>query len=262
MKHLDLVPRYLREPGVEIGAFVHPVPGIKPIYVDRFREFGGQRCLADYHGDACSLPFHDDSLNYVVCSHVLEHVANPVAALREWYRVVRPGGIVYFVVPDRRVTWDRRRPLTPVAHFLEDHARGTRDSDPTHLEEFIENLIWEEFWPHLDPVALAAAREDFAARHRHAVAHGLDINIHFHTFEPSNVRGLIETLATHPTAPCRWSLLEFADSFPDDAPNGILAVLRIDKSPRERAAAWWHRLTQPRRSPTYPVLPNAQKFAD
>ena len=120
MEHLDIVAQYLREPGIEIGAFTTPVPGIKPIYLDRFAEYAGIATLNDYIGDACDLPFYDSSLRYVVTSHVLEHVANPLAALSEWYRVLMHGGIIYAVIPDRRKTFDRNRALTTVDHIYED----------------------------------------------------------------------------------------------------------------------------------------------
>jgi SAM-dependent methyltransferase len=46
------------------------------------------------HGDACRLPFDDDSFDVVTCQTVLMHVDDPLAALREMRRVTRPGGIV------------------------------------------------------------------------------------------------------------------------------------------------------------------------
>lgn len=100
MEHREFVSRYLTGLGVEIGAFTTPIPGIKPIYLDRFPEYAREKTLADYYGDACDLPFHDSSLNFVATSHVLEHVANPLAALVEWFRALRHDGIIYMVIPD------------------------------------------------------------------------------------------------------------------------------------------------------------------
>jgi len=53
---------------------------------------------------ACSaeeLPFDDNSFDMVYSSHVLEHIPNPERALREIYRVLKPGGINFCVVPTR-----------------------------------------------------------------------------------------------------------------------------------------------------------------
>ena len=44
--------------------------------------------------------FDDESLDYVVQRHNLEHYQDPVKALQEWLRVIKPGGIIGMVVPD------------------------------------------------------------------------------------------------------------------------------------------------------------------
>jgi ubiquinone/menaquinone biosynthesis C-methylase UbiE len=45
-------------------------------------------------GDAYALPFEDDSFDVVHAHQVLQHLTDPVAALREMRRVTRPGGLV------------------------------------------------------------------------------------------------------------------------------------------------------------------------
>lgn len=45
-------------------------------------------------GDAYALPFGDDTFDIVHAHQTLQHVADPVAALREMRRVAKPGGIV------------------------------------------------------------------------------------------------------------------------------------------------------------------------
>ena len=51
-------------------------------------------CVELVDGDACALPFADASFDVVHAHQVLQHVADPVSALREMRRVTRPGGIV------------------------------------------------------------------------------------------------------------------------------------------------------------------------
>jgi SAM-dependent methyltransferase len=260
--HLEKVGRWIVAPGkigVEIGAFKWPVPGIKPFYVDCFTSFGHEDVTADYYGHACFLPFRDNSLDYVVNCHVLEHVANPVAALAEWYRVLRPGGIIYMVVPDRRFTFDRPRALTTVEHMMEDHARGTTPCDDTHIDDFVRGVDWAEFNP-ATPAAEVAASQDQLARGMHeAVARGDQVNIHFHVFEPANVLGLIERLRS--SRRFNWEVVDQAERFPTGANNGFLVILRVRKTWRDFFAGLWHRwLTST--NPRHPVRADAEPFAD
>jgi ubiquinone/menaquinone biosynthesis C-methylase UbiE len=51
--------------------------------------------LTFVRGDAHSLPFPDNSFDVVYCRYVLEHVADPVRALKEMRRVLRTGGRAY-----------------------------------------------------------------------------------------------------------------------------------------------------------------------
>jgi SAM-dependent methyltransferase len=82
-------------------------------------------------------PLLDDSYDAVLSSHVIEHFANPIGALHEWLRVLRPGGHLVTVAPHKEGCADHRRPTTPLAHMVDDAARGTDESDMTHAEEVI-----------------------------------------------------------------------------------------------------------------------------
>ncbi len=46
--------------------------------------------------------FRDGELDFVVARHNLEHYVDPVKALQEWKRVLRPGGSLAVLVPDER----------------------------------------------------------------------------------------------------------------------------------------------------------------
>ena len=61
------------------------------------------------HGDATALPFEDRSVDVVLASSLLNVVDEPVAALREMSRIVRPEGVVTALLPDPRLDkWTAR----------------------------------------------------------------------------------------------------------------------------------------------------------
>jgi SAM-dependent methyltransferase len=237
MDHLQLVTAYLREPGVEIGAYKTPIPGIRPTYVDRFAEYAGEATRAEFYGDACDLPFEDASLGYVASSHVLEHVANPVAALREWCRVLRHNGIIYLVVPDRAYTFDRGRPVTDPGHMASDFERGVTQSDGTHIDDFVYGVDWRLYSPGTDPSAERAARDELAGVYRRSVAAGLEINIHFHVFDRENIAALFRLGNGRGWWDGAVEILVTAERFPDSNPNGILVLARVRKPWRARLRA-------------------------
>jgi SAM-dependent methyltransferase len=79
----------------------------------------------------------DNAYDAVLASHVVEHLADPLGALREWRRVVRPGGHILLIVPHREGTFDHRRPVTTIEHLRADADQGTGEDDLTHLDEIL-----------------------------------------------------------------------------------------------------------------------------
>ncbi len=63
-----------------------------------------------------SLPFRDNSFDAIIGQHVIEHIADAAAALREWKRVLKPGGRLALATPNAR--------YPDPTHFADpDHAR-------------------------------------------------------------------------------------------------------------------------------------------
>ena len=59
-------------------------------------------------GDVENLPFADGSFGTVLCTEVIEHIPEPAAALAEYRRVLRPGGVLIGSVPARSLVWRLR----------------------------------------------------------------------------------------------------------------------------------------------------------
>jgi SAM-dependent methyltransferase len=63
--------------------------------------------IADVKADICDLPFKDNSYDFIICNHVLEHIPDDTKAMQELYRVLAPGGIAILQVP-----YDKNRKVT------------------------------------------------------------------------------------------------------------------------------------------------------
>lgn len=126
--------------------------------------------------DATNLDFiQDSSYNFVLSSHTLEHIANPLKALNEWVRVLATGGLLMLVLPNRQGTFDHRRPITTFKHLLDDFEQDMREDDLTHLDEVLalHDLT-------MDPEAGDIA--SFAARSRRNFENR---SLHHHVFDES-----------------------------------------------------------------------------
>ena len=55
--------------------------------------------LAKIKADICDLPINDNSYDFILCNHVLEHVLDDKKAMSELYRVLKKGGTGIFQVP-------------------------------------------------------------------------------------------------------------------------------------------------------------------
>ncbi len=77
--------------------------------------------LADMHFDVQHIPFEARSIDVVICNHLLEHVVNDRLALRELYRILKPGGWGIMLVPE-----DRSRATTFEDDTITDAKERTR----------------------------------------------------------------------------------------------------------------------------------------
>ena len=59
------------------------------------------------------------AFDYVLASHVLEHLPNPLAFLQDCARLLRPGGRLSLALPDHRFCFDHARPLTTFGPWLD-----------------------------------------------------------------------------------------------------------------------------------------------
>jgi SAM-dependent methyltransferase len=78
-----------------------------------------------------------NAYDFVLSSHVLEHIANPIQALKQWICLLRNEGLLVLFLPDKYRTFDHRRPITSLEHMIEDYEKPVAEDDMTHLPEIL-----------------------------------------------------------------------------------------------------------------------------
>ena len=170
-----------------------------------YRYADGRAPGKQYIGEAADLrDIPSSTYDFLICSHVIEHVANPLQALREWLRVISPGGTLVMVVPHRDGAFDHRRPVTRFQHLQEDFDRGIGEDDLTHLPEILS-------LHDLSRDSDAGTHEQFEARSRKNLENRC---LHHHVFDID----LVARMLTH--AECEVMALDQL------VPHHIVAVAR------------------------------------
>jgi SAM-dependent methyltransferase len=120
--------------------------------------------------------FTENSLDFVIANHMLEHCENPIGTLQNHFRKLKNGGIGYYAVPDKNFTFDRDRDLTTFEHVIFDDNLGASGSREQHFREWVTHINKKE--------------GDEAAR---LVRHLMKINysIHFHVWDYNSFREFI-----------------------------------------------------------------------
>jgi predicted SAM-dependent methyltransferase len=189
-----LLARHLRGHGIEIGALWRkfPVPHrVTVYYVDRLQNEDLQQHYAevsqtvvnpDVVADAMQLPFAPASLNFVIASHVLEHLPFPLAALRHWYDVLLPGGVLLLKVPDKRYTFDAKRERTPLEHLIAEQEEQGCDKQ-AHFEDWVDRVVGHR-----------RGTPEFQQQLKYLLES--DYSIHYHVWVDEDVREIAEYTRT------------------------------------------------------------------
>ena len=184
--------------------------------------------------------------------------ATEKAALREWHRVLRAGGWLYLIVPDKRHTFDAPRPLTPPEHLWRDFLNdATAAESAAHVDEFIYQTDWGRLRPDCPVVERATQQAAAHARYLDDIRRGMAIDIHFHTFTLESLltalrgAGLVGGSAAH------FDLTAQAERYPRERGDGIALLLRKRRASTDAAApaTYAHAHTNPAIAPLPLVCP-------
>jgi SAM-dependent methyltransferase len=146
-----LAQAFLHGKGLEVGALHNPLPlgpAARVRYVDHLDKAG----LYEHYPELREFPLvdvdiiddgerlttiTDESQDFLIANHFLEHTEDPLTTLNNLLRVIRPSGMLFIALPDKRYTFDCDRAVTPLEHLIEDRDSGPAASRDQHFREWV-----------------------------------------------------------------------------------------------------------------------------
>lgn len=183
--------RYFHGRGIEIGALWRrfPLPRrVQVWYLDRlncaeleehYAELKGRLLQPDLLAEATELPVPSGSLDFLIASHVLEHLPFPLNALRAWYHALAPGGVLLLKIPDKRYTFDAGRKRTALRHLIAESDDAQVFDQRVHYADWVANVGTQR----ADSPGFDDAVDDLMRQ---------DYRIHFHVWIDNDVREIID----------------------------------------------------------------------
>jgi SAM-dependent methyltransferase len=132
----------------------------------------------------------NDSIDFVLSAHVIEHLRDPIGSIVNAIRVLRPAGIHILAVPDMRFTFDRHRPETTVEHALLDYEDGGESTCRQAYEEHLRYVHPELTGQHYTEAEIEWQTGEATRRWR-------ELDVHFHAWTRTGFEGLLAAAAPY-----------------------------------------------------------------
>jgi predicted SAM-dependent methyltransferase len=173
--------------------------------------------------------------DYVLASHVIEHVPDFIGWLKEVFGVLRPGGVLSLVIPDKRYCFDYHRRTSTVPELVGAYLQKQRKPTPRQIHEYwsmIANwegrMVWDQK-DNVEPGKILPYHSAVTAWEstQRIVQNGAYFDVHCWVFTPESffqlLRNLIEiglfdfkVVRFFPTAGCEFYVsLEALDTSAD-----------------------------------------------
>jgi len=168
-----------------------------PVDLSRIEEvdfvWGGEPLPDLVGGRAC--------YDWIIASHVFEHLPDPVSFLVGCEQVLRPDGVVSLIIPDKRNCYDRFRPVTTTGAVLDAYVRRQVRPSPGNVFDEAANAVQREGnigWMPGDTRTLSFVHspEQAPERWRQALETTEYVDVHLWQFVPESFRLLIHDLRT------------------------------------------------------------------
>ncbi len=187
-------------------------------------------------------------IDYVIASHVIEHVPDFIGWLNEVKNILKPGGILSLAIPDKRRCFDYHRQLTKTADVIEAYLRSNKTPSPRQIFDHLSsavtfrgNIAWdgsvdttELVHCHSNVEAWVTAKSSFAT--------GDYYDVYCSVFTPVSFFKLLSELTAlalvkfevaqfYPTEGCEFFVSLRATDIPDPSrADSLAASLAVGKS--------------------------------
>ena len=203
--------------GLEIGAGYNPVVSKDEFRVDHLDHADREALIQKYaaqgidtsrvqqidyvwSGQTYAELVGDKRYDWIIASHVIEHVPNPIGFVNDCAAILTDGGVLSLVVPDKRSCFDYYRPPSSLARLIDAFVRGdTRTTAGAVVEHIMYaavvdgSITWNGNVEHVTPTFLHNVEQ--ARELYDSVVHGrAEHDVHAWVFTPSSFRCIVDDL--------------------------------------------------------------------
>ncbi|MCH6485083.1 hypothetical protein MMG85_16145 [Pseudoxanthomonas sp. LH2527] len=180
--------------------------------------------------------------NYLVASHVIEHVPDLIAWLQEVEATLVSGGLVRLAIPDKRYTFDYLRATTTLADCLVEYLRKRRAPSASRILDFTlsaADIDCAEAWHgRIDASSLKRTYTDESAFAiaRDAEENGAYHDVHCWSFTPDSFALLMTRLCdlALTSLECEWIIPTLRNDLE------FFVGMRRNTNPHECRDSWEH----------------------
>lgn len=150
---------------------------------DHYNYLSGYPLGHQYIAEAASLnDVENVAYDFLLSCHSLEHIANPIKALKRWNEVLKPQAWFCLVLPNKECCFDINRPYTSFEHLMEDYNNNIGEDDETHFDEVLDLHVIE-----LDKGV--GSKEELVERTKKNISNRC---VHHHVFSFDTIRKMLD----------------------------------------------------------------------
>lgn len=174
----------------------------------------------------------ENQFDYIIASHVIEHVPNVLKFLQDTAKILKPGGQLFLIIPDKRFTFDAERPETTFGTVLDSFLSG--DTKPgvkavyDHFAKSVEmnaHEVWHGQLKDKQPKKLLSTQLAWELANDAKFNNGY-YDVHVNIFTPQSFFEIVERAILH-------NIINFEVERFEDTKVGQLEFFTILKKPVE-----------------------------